>query len=326
MNTKLLFIILGLLIVGSVILLIVKTTPPPEIPLNETETPQNMSVVAEFGDLVEIDYVLRLINGTVVDTNNPELAQQAGLKNYQKGRYKFILGQSGKVAGFDEAVAGTTLGSTDIKIIPPSKQELYIVVNTTRTENRFKPLNRKQAFTKEGFQRAFKKPPIINDVVWNFDIFPWKYRILNISEDKVLATMAVKDGEKYHLPGQHWNSTVFQAYTDIVTFYQQPRQNMTVPTDFGPARVTTSRSRIIYTYEPTLGEVYELDYKAFPMLSIPQQFQVVEIDDKTFTIKRVGLLEDQELELEITLHDLTKNVKRVKKQLTVKETPTVAAQ
>ncbi|MEM4271960.1 MAG: hypothetical protein QXD13_02650, partial [Candidatus Pacearchaeota archaeon] len=45
---------------------------------------------AQFGDIMKINYVLSLENGTVVDTNNETLAKKYGIKTYVNGPYQFI--------------------------------------------------------------------------------------------------------------------------------------------------------------------------------------------------------------------------------------------
>jgi hypothetical protein len=258
-----------------------------------------------------------------VDTNNPELAEKAGLKNYQKGTYKFIVGQSGKVKGFDEAIEGIKLGETVERTILPSQQEMFIEKNLTNEIHRYKALNRAQAFKKENFEKIFGKPPIMNDVIYNFDMFPWKYQIYNITEDKVIGKIYVKEGEKYQLPGMPWNATVFQVYTDVISFFMTPKENQTIETDYGEAEVKTQRSKIYVTLNPEVGDVFEISTKGIGGMEIPVKFKVIEKDDKKFIIKRIGILEDKTLKLEVTLKELTKDVKKVKNGLKVKETATV---
>lgn len=323
-EAKFVSIIFGLCIIAALVLITSCENPLDNKNTEETtlenQTQQDMSQIAEKGDLAEIDYVLRLENGTVVDTNNPELAEQAGLKNYQKGTYKFIIGQSGKVKGFDEAIEGIKFGETVDRIILPSQEELFIEKNLTNEIHRYKALNRAQAFKKENFQKVFGKPPIINDVVYNFDIFPWKYQIYNITEEAVIGKIYVREGEKYQLPGMPWNATVFQVYTDVISFFMTPNANQTIDTDFGEAEVSAVRSKIYVTLDPQVGDVFEIPTKGIGGFEAIVKFQVIERDDKKFVIKRIGILEDKTLDLEVTLKDLTKDVKEVKNNLKVKET------
>ena len=91
-------------IIGGILaLLLFACTPTGDQGVNETTAKESG---VQFGDLISVNFKLYLENGTLVDTNNPELAAKNNLKDYVKGPYKFILGQSGKVKGFDDAIDG----------------------------------------------------------------------------------------------------------------------------------------------------------------------------------------------------------------------------
>lgn len=321
---NILLVVIGAVAIAGIALMLTQTEERPieELPENQTV---NTDEIAEFGDLVKIDYTLKLANGTVVDTTDPELGKQAGLKNYKHGPMQFILGQSEKVKGFDEAIAGMKTGSTDVKTILPSKKEFYLELNKTETLHRFKGLQRRQAFKLDNFQELFHKPPVEGVVIFNFDIFPWKYQIVNVTEKYAIGKILVKEGEQYVLPSTKWNSTVFQVYDEIVTFFMTPEENQTIQTEWGEAIVNTTRSRMFINYQPEMGQVFDKSTPGIGGYVFDRRLQVVEITDDTFTVKQIGLLEDKTLKLEVTLLDLTKDVKKVKNELVVTEPPSTAS-
>ena len=74
------------------------------------------------------------------------------------------------------------------------------------------------------FKEYFGKEPKIGDTVKS-DKFVFTYKIMNITQDAVIAKMVLKEGEKYVLPNTEWNSTVFDDAENDAIFYQTPAEN-----------------------------------------------------------------------------------------------------
>jgi len=157
-NNVKLWLVFGAIAVIAIGFLFMKAPAPPE--KNETIKPNiTLAEGVSFGDLLTINYVLYFENGTVADTNNAKLAEEAGLINYVKGNFKFILGQSGKVKGFDEAITGMKENDHREVIIEPSEPVIILKVNRTRIVNRFVYIPRHQAFPQSTFTGALQIPP-----------------------------------------------------------------------------------------------------------------------------------------------------------------------
>jgi hypothetical protein len=306
-------IILAVIAIGALLFLFTK--PPAVTPPVEKVTPENITPGASLGDMVTINFVLSLENGTVVDTNNAQLAEQYGITNFVKGPYTFILGQSGKVAGFDEALLGMREGDHRETFIEPTEQEIVLNVNKTRIMNRMITINRKQSFPLKSFETMFKKPPIKGDLVFNNEL-AFKYQVINVTEDKVIANIYAKEGEEYTLPNTEWKSKVALVSEEDILFYQDPKENQTLITPFGTAAINLTKSRIILNFEPELNKIFNksIEIAGTQGFSIPQSFQVIEIHDDYFTIKRVGLLTDKRLKLVADLTSMTKDVKEVRQK------------
>jgi hypothetical protein len=303
--------VIGFIAIIAISLSLYACEKPAPIEPKENQTVEPTGPVAELGDLVDIDFTLKLMNGSVVDTTDKQLAEKWGLDRYKIGTQKLILGQSGKVKGFDDAIMGVELGKTETKVIPPSQAVYELQINKTKKVHRFQPLNRKQAFKRSGFEKIFGKYPAERDAIYNFDRFPWMYRILNVSDDYVIAEMVVKQEESYHLPGMPWNSTVFEVYTDIVTFYHTPKEGQIIDTEFGKANITTTGKLVLINYMPVKGELLT---KTANMggITITKEFKIIKVTDKDFTIRQWGILEDKALEFTVTVKNLIKGVKDIK--------------
>ena len=307
-----------LILICAITLLAVTSCKPFSAPQNiTTNVTQNLTgsgiEKTEFGDLLTINYVLKLENGTVVDTNNEELAKQANLSSYVKGPYVFILGQSGKIQSFDKALVGIELGEKVTRTIEPTEPELFLDMNLTQVIPRTVTLNRYEKFKLESFEKLFNKPPIKGDVVFNPE-FPWQHKVLNVTNTSVIAQIHIKEGEKYRLPSTQWDSTALRVEEESVTFFQTPKENMTIETEFGSATVKAEMSKIYLYHKPKLGKVIE---RAIPIggIQIKQKFKIVNITDEKFTIQRIGVLTDKRLILEAEVLDIVKDVKELKEDV-----------
>ncbi len=275
-------------------------------------TPENItSNGATYGDLVSINYVLTLENGTIVDTNNVELAAQYGITNYVKGPFAFILGQSGKVKGFDDSLLDMKTGEHRETIIEPSEDEVVFVINKTKIVNRFITINKQQAFPRGSFERYFKKAPIKGDVVKSPE-FVFKYKVLNATNESVLTEMVLKEGESYVLTNTYWNSSVVKVAKEDVMFYQQPEENQTVDAPFGKTVINMTKSKMFLNFQPEIHKVFNKTIEIGSGFTIPQQFQVTEIRDEDFVIKKYGNLADKRLKIKIDMLEITPDVKKIK--------------
>ena len=308
---KTLWIIFGIIAIGALLFFFTKAPVPVTPPVNIT--PENITPGASLGDLITINFVLSLENGTIVDTNNAELAEKYGITNYVKGPYTFILGQSGKVPGFDEALLGIREGEHKETFIEPSEQEAILEVNKTRIMHRMITINRKQSFPLKSFETMFQKPPILGDIVFNKEL-AFKYQVVNITENHVITDIFAKEGEEYTLPNTEWKSKVAIVAEEDIMFYQDPEENQTLITPFGTAVVNLTKSRIILNFKPELNKIFNksVEMAGTQGFTISQLFQVIEIHDDYFVIKRVGLLTDKRLKLVADATSITKGVKEVK--------------
>jgi len=270
------------------------------------------SVKAEFGDLVSINFILTLDNGTVADANNEELAKKHNFRTYIKGPFKFILGQSGKIPGFDEAVVGMQEGERKEKVIEPSEEEIILKLDKQQVMKRFVTIPRLQAFPRTRYESLFGKPPVIGDVVKTENI-PFTYQIVNMTNKSVIGKMLLKKDEKYRLSNTEWDSKVIVVAEQDAMFAQIPEENQTIETPFGIAKVTTEGSRLYVNHEPQLNKIFNRSIEIGPGFSMPILFRVIEVGNESFTIKRYGALTDKYLGFDIEMLSIIKNVKQVRK-------------
>jgi hypothetical protein len=293
----------------------------PEKPASEPVAPKEITG-AQKGDLVAIDFVLTMANGSVVDTNDPAVAREYNITTFSKGPFRFILGQSGKVKGFDEAIAGAELGQNFTRIIAPSELVVKYVINRTRHIPRNLGISRYQGFSAKSFEKTFGKKPVLGDIVSN-PRFSWPYKIVNMSNPEVVVCDAfVTEGKTYKLPSLEWNSTLMVIAHNDLMFRHNPKDGMIIHTELGEATVHPGLGVLNITYKAKAGDVFKYapDNQKGAEIAVPHAFAVTESDDTAFVLTRINYLPQETLVLKAVLTEWTKDVKEVKEPLKAKVT------
>jgi hypothetical protein len=274
---------------------------------NETIPPVMHGV--EAGDLIAINYILTLANGTVVDTNNESLAKEYNVTNYVKGPFRFIVGQSGKLKGFDEAVVGMTAGIMRTKIIPPSEPMLQYTVNRTRSISRNHPIPRYTPVALKAFEKAFGKKPVAGDVATSKEL-PWSVKVANVTENHAVIEPMVSEGRDYQLPGLDWKSTLIVKTANDLMFRHNPKDGQVVGTEFGQAVVNPGPGRINFTYMAEAGDVLTYYAPVQGSITMPYSFQVTEVTNANFTLTRINYPPQETLVLTATLLEWEQDVEK----------------
>ena len=87
------------------------------------EMTKDTSKRIENGDIISVDYIGKLEDGTLFDTSVKEAAIEAGIYN-QRRDYKpltFTVGAGQMIKGFDEGVVGMRVGEEKTLTIPPEE-------------------------------------------------------------------------------------------------------------------------------------------------------------------------------------------------------------
>ncbi len=254
----------------------------------------------EQGDLVAIDFVLAMPNGTVVDTNNVSLAEEFNVSAYVKGPFRFVVGQSSKIKGFDEAVLGMKPGETKTTIVEASEPVLEYTINRTRRVSRNQPVPLESFVTLGRFEEMFKRKPKLNDVIVSQSI-PWPIKVTNISEKNVIVEALAEEGRSYQLPGFEWKSLLLVKTNTDMLFRHNPEEGQIVTTEFGPTRVTLETGVLNLTYQVQVGDVINYNVALEGPITKPYQFQTTSADENQFVIRRINYPPQENLVLTATL-------------------------
>jgi len=304
-------LIAAIIIIVAVFLLKLEgQEPEPEINITEIE---DTSKIAEKGDLVTIDYAMRLDNGKLVDTNDPDLAKEAGLDNYIKGPFKFIVGQSNKLPSFDEAVEGLKLGEKKKIIIKPIEPVLALTLNKTDSRPRKILYPRIELLSWKEYNETFpNEPAVIKNIVSNPEAYPWPLQIINTTDKRVITQIQVRPGESFFIPGQAWKSQVMRTSDKIIEFVQNPKVGLVFDTPYGTAEITNvTISDIHFKHTPEQGKIFEQRLSEGKKQGMTFDFEVLEVDKDEFVIRRTNYLAQELANLEVELLDIQKDVKEL---------------
>ncbi|MBI4148452.1 FKBP-type peptidyl-prolyl cis-trans isomerase [Candidatus Woesearchaeota archaeon] len=262
---------------------------------------------AQSGDIVSINYVLQLEDGTLVDANG-DIAKKAGLKTYSQGPFQFKLGKSQKVKGFDEAIIGMLPGDQKIVTINPSEPITRVLINKTKHLFKNQPISRIHFYKIDAFKKVFNKPPIVNDVVRDRSL-SYNLQVLNYSSKTVAVQALVKEGDTIQVPGLPWESKVLAVYDRMITVRHNPKNDTTITSFLGDAKVTVGRSDYFIHYTANVGQLLNFSTPIAGEDSsfvAPHLFKVTDVSDEAITIEREDNLAEKKLTLEVTLVELTK--------------------
>lgn len=87
------------------------------------EMTKDTSKRIENGDIISVDYVGKLEDGTLFDTSVKEAAIEAGIYNQRRdyNPLTFTVGAGQMIKGFDEGVVGMRVGEEKTLTIPPEE-------------------------------------------------------------------------------------------------------------------------------------------------------------------------------------------------------------
>ncbi len=269
---------------------------------NLTQTPKEIPPDAVHpGELITINFELSIPeeDGKIIDTNNGELARKSGLKTFTDGKLQMIVGKSGKVKGFDNALIGLKVGETKELIIPPSEPKTIYTIDKTREFARNQQVPKKQVFSKANFEKLFGKNHKVNDIVTNAK-FPWKYQVINISKSNVGAQAIVDVNQEFVLPGLQWKSRVLNVDDYSFMVRHNPTAGQLMATGLGPAKINLTVGKIVINYDVVQGQLVNYSKEVMGIKST-HLFKVSKVEDKTLTLVRDDNPAEKTLQLKVTV-------------------------
>ncbi|MBI4140909.1 FKBP-type peptidyl-prolyl cis-trans isomerase [Candidatus Woesearchaeota archaeon] len=288
-------------IVGLILLFVPKEKRLPRQFYEENLTRELPSDGIHPGDLVVINYVISVPSEgeRVVDTNDGAVAKEFGLKNFVDGPSRIIVGKSGKVKGFDDALLGIRVGDSKEIWIPPSEPVTRYALNKTREFARTQPILLRQSFPLRSFEKLFGRKPLLNSVVTT-DLFPWPYKIFNVSDVAVAAEAIVKEGQEFVLPGFEWKSKVLSVRGVDFVVIHNPKDGQIVKTVLGPATMSTDEGKLWMTYTVSEGQLVNYS-REIAGIKTTHVFKAINVTGQKIILERYDNPAEKTLRLKVSL-------------------------
>ncbi|MCD4845074.1 MAG: FKBP-type peptidyl-prolyl cis-trans isomerase [Methanosarcinales archaeon] len=282
-NTKIILIIVAVLSVCLIIFLQLGNTGD--------------GIVVENGNIIQVNYTGKLLDGTVFDTSDPDIANESGLYNpmrpYQP--LEFVVGSGKVIEGFDTGVLGMKKGEKKTLTIPPEQaygpddptmiRVLSLIDDIPATQ----PLQKEIALPIDQFNFTFDANHTEGDIVQlpestiNMTIVsmdenvslsiianvgdtfksaqsPWEEEVIKVNSTHITVEHVVEVGDIIAFPGTPWNSTVTEVTDTNITIEHNPIPDETIQTPYGAMDIQFNETGIIMDTNPPLaGETLVFD-------------------------------------------------------------------
>ncbi len=266
--------------------------------------PFKSSNVAKNGDIVYVDYIGTLENGTIFDTSIQEEAVKANLFSEQK-QYQplqFNIGQNQLIPGFENAVIGMKVNEEKtIKLNPKDAYGEYdetriLTLPRTQELNRTIIINKTFELSTEQFIQFFQKEPT-QDEIFTVQQFPWQLKIISTSNNIIKIEHQISKGETVIIPGTAWNSTIDDIKNNEVQIKQNPVDGQEIETPIGVDKVKVESKVIKIISTPRIGETIQTVFGNAKVLSM---------NETTFILDLNSPLAGKTLIFKIILRDIQK--------------------
>jgi FKBP-type peptidyl-prolyl cis-trans isomerase 2 len=254
-------------------------------------------VSVEIGDTVHVEYTGRLLDGTVFDTSDPELANSSGI--YNPGRIyqplKFVVGSGMMIEGFDKGVIGMREGEKKTLTIPPeqaygSRDPGKInVLPLTDEMSITQAISNEIGMPRDQFNNSFGTDYTVGDTVpypgstlnmtvvkmnefvnlsldvnigdiIEFSQTPWKEEVIKINSTHTVLKHKVKKNDIIQFKQTPWNSTVIEVNNTSFTIRHNPIPDQTIQTLYGAMNIHFNESSItLDANRPLAGKTLVFD-------------------------------------------------------------------
>ncbi|MBI2449389.1 FKBP-type peptidyl-prolyl cis-trans isomerase [Candidatus Pacearchaeota archaeon] len=205
----------------------------------------------KIGDQVAINYVGKLENNSVFDTNIADVAKQENMFNplrpYEP--LSFVVGNGEMIKGVDNAVVGMKLGEKKEVVVKPADGYGFYDDNNVQTiprvqrVNKTLELDRYTTLTQNEFNQIFGESPV-TDKEYSVPNVPWKIKVNSIFGDIVSIENLLTPGKTIQLSDFPWESLVLGVTKDKIRILHNPKSGQKIQTSFGEATIRLKGSYI----------------------------------------------------------------------------------
>jgi len=187
---------------------------------------QTLSKVASLGDTVSVIYTAYMTNGTVIDTNDPEIIAEYNLPK-KPFAFNFTIGKHQVIPGFEKAVIGMKEGEEKSVTLPPEdaygvhdKSKLVIKkIDVVFPRKAVIPITFN--ITKEEFKKRFYKDAVTGTIVKLKDR-DYYFMVNRTTNNSAIVRAIVNVNETYPDTTNNWNFTILNVSSDTMTVFRNP--------------------------------------------------------------------------------------------------------
>ncbi len=250
------------------------------------------SKTVKVGDLVSVNYIVTLEDGTVYDTTYEALSKEEGIYNPDRvyGPVNFTVGSGRMIEGLEEGVVGMKEGETRTLVIPAEKA--YGPVNESLIEHLpiVEEMPYKHSFPRRittslsEFEQWFGKNHTVGESLFvpsaGYNISPlcmnathvtvsyelkegdvfrsskgnWNLIVLEVDDENITVAPDFSEGDTIQIYKYFWNSTVTNITDDVITITHNPIPDIEFNDIFGfPTKIHFSNTEIIKDHNHPLS-------------------------------------------------------------------------
>ncbi len=213
-----------------------------------------------IGDNVSVYYTTYYLNGSLIQTNDPEVAKKYNITIKIQSPLRFKLGSSKMIKGFQMHLIGHHKGEHFNFTLRPEEAYGRIDIKKIKlvsNEQKF-PLKseipRVYNISNEDYLKRFYKKPRIGALV-NRVPDPYYYETISVNKNYSLISGLAEVNKTYKFNKYPWNVTVYKLDNYTIYIKHNPINNSIINTKYGPALLTIKNESIVFKYNATIGKV-----------------------------------------------------------------------
>lgn len=126
--------------------------------------------------------------------------------------------------------------------------------NRTQEIPREREINRTINISVEEFEYNFDEKPVLNKI-YSLANVPWKYKVIQISDDKVELSIEVEVGQE--IPSMYFTSKVIKVTPDKIVLRIEGNDSI-IPFENGNIEIKFTEDKMTYIFTPEIGKEIEL--------------------------------------------------------------------
>lgn len=250
-------------------------------------------------DIVKVDYILKLENGTVFDTSIQTVAEENNIYNaartYQP--MQLTVGSGQVIKGFDNALIGMHTGQTKTITVSPAdgygEWKIENVANISKSfeSDRYVTSNLTASnVPTAAFTQNFGANLSVGDIITDPQS-GLKFKITDMNDENVTLILHPEIGKTIAIPSTGFNATATKVTASTVTWRQDPPE--TAQKQYGTVIYTVTATKITETLDVKVGDRVSIGV-------------VTEVTDDTVLIDMNSPLAGKTLIFTITMVDIMK--------------------